>query len=158
MKSSMMTGYRDEKRSTSDAKTYNLYLPWAVKIILLIPLGIFAILAILFLVFGSLKGGPPKFVGIFFLGWVAWFCYFISSIPYKINAYGASEIEFISLTRNRRVSPVDIISIKPYGSQFGFLLVKTNRGKIKLINQFDGFHEFIAKLKVANPSIELRGC
>lgn len=30
--------------------------------------------------------------------------------------------------------------------------------KIRLLSQFDGFHEFVARLKAANPRIELRGC
>jgi len=145
---------------TSDVKTYNLYLSWGAKITSFVPVGVFTLVAIL-LISGILqdsRGGPPQFIGIFFLFGAVFFCYFVSSTPYKIRVYGSLGIEFISLIRRKRVSPVDIISIKPYGSQFGFLLVKTNRGKIKLINQFDGFHEFISSLKSANPSIELRGC
>jgi hypothetical protein len=88
----------------------------------------------------------------------AWFWYFISSLPYQIKVYGNVEIEFVSLLHRRGISPMDIVSIRSYGSQIGFLLVKTNCGKIKLLNQFDGFHEFIANLKAANSSIELRGC
>ena len=52
----------------------------------------------------------------------------------------------------------EIESIKPYSSQFGFLIVRTSGGKIRLLNQFDGFHDFILKLKTANPAVELRGC
>jgi hypothetical protein len=160
MKSSFMNNYDGEKGITSEVKTYTLYLSWGAKITCFVPVGIFTLVAILFLsgVLQDAKGEPPQFIGFFFLLGAAWSLYFVSSTPYKIKVYGNIEIEFISLIRKRRVSPVDIVSIKPYGSQFGFLLVKTNRGKIKLLNQYDGFHEFIANLKAANPSIELRGC
>jgi len=156
----MMSNYDREKGISSEVKTYNLYLSWGAKITSFLPAGTFTLVGILFLssVLQNAKGEPPQFIGFFFLLGATGFCYFASSIPYKIKVYGNFEIEFISLIRRRRVSPVDIISIKPYNSQFGWLLVKSNRGKIKLINQFDGFHEFIANLKAANPSIELRGC
>jgi hypothetical protein len=160
MKLSSMNNYDVEKGITSEVKTYNLYLSWGAKITSLVPVGIFTLVVFLFLsgVLQDAKGEPPQFIGFFFLLGAAGFWYFVSITPYKIKVYGNIEIEFISLIRKRRVSPVDIVSIKPYGSQFGFLLVKTNRGKIKLLNQFDGFHEFIANLKTANPLVELRGC
>ena len=124
------------------------------------PAGIFTIVAILLLsgVLQNAKGEPPQFIGFFSLLGATWFWYFVSSVPYKIKVYGNVEIEFIGLLRKRGVSPIDIVSIRPYGSQYGFLLVKTSRWKIKLLNQFDGFHEFITNLKASNPSIELRGC
>ena len=155
-----MNNFDAERGLTPGVKTYALYLSRWAKITSFIPVGIFTLMAILFLsgVFKNAEGGPPEFIGIFFLIMAAWFWYFISSLPYQIKVYGNVEIEFVSLLRRRRISPMDIVSIRPYGSQIGFLLVKTNHGKIKLLNQFDGFHEFIANLKVANPSIELRGC
>jgi hypothetical protein len=160
MNLSSMNHFDAERGLTHGVKTYTLYLSRWAKITSLIPVGIFTLMAILFLsgIFKNAKGGPPEFIGMFFLIMAAWFCYFISLLPYQIKVHGYVEIEFVSLLRRRRISPMDIVSIKPYGSQFGFLLVKTNRGKIKLLNQFDGFHEFIANLKAANPSIELRGC
>jgi hypothetical protein len=53
---------------------------------------------------------------------------------------------------------MEIQSIKPERSQFGFLVIRHTGGKIKILNQFDGFHEFIADVKGNNPLIELRGC
>jgi len=155
-----MNNFPAERGLTPGVKTYALYLSRWAKITSFIPVGIFTLMAILFLsgVFKNAEGGPPEFIGIFFLIMAAWFWYFISSLPYQIKVYGNVEIEFVSLLHRRRISPMDIVSIRPYGSQIGFLLVKTNCGKIKLLNQFDGFHEFIANLKAANSSIELRGC
>ena len=155
-----MNHFDAERGLTPGVRTYSLYLSWWGKITSFIPVGIFTLMAILFLsgILKNAKGGPPEFIGIFLLIMAAWFWYFISSLPYQIKVHGNVEIEFVSLLRRRRISPMDIVSIKPYGSQLGFLLVKTNRGKIRLLNQFDGFYEFITNLKAANPSIELRGC
>ena len=160
MKLSAVNTFDGKRETTSEVKTYSLYLSWGTKITSFVPVGIFTLVGILFLsgLLQNSKGEPPQFVGLFFLIGAAWFWYFAVSIPYRIKVQGNLEIEFVSLIRRWRVSPVEIVAIKPYGSQFGFLLVKTTRGKIKLLNQFDGFHDFIANLKAANPSIELRGC
>lgn len=144
----------------SDPKTYTLYLTASHKISIFAPVGVFTLVGFL-LVSGLLqnaKGEPPQFIGLFFLAMIAWFSYFVLSIPNKIKVYDNIEIEFVSLIRKKRVSPTDIKSIKPQASQFGFLLIKTSHGKIRILNQFDGFHEFISNLKAKNPAIQLRGC
>ena len=75
-----------------------------------------------------------------------------------ISVSETGEITFISLLRRRSVSGGEIESIKPDRGQFGFLVVRAANRKIRLLNQFDGFHEFIINLKAINPSVELRGC
>ena len=143
-----------------EPKTYTLYLTPSDKISVFAPIGVFTLVGFL-LVSGLLqnaKGEPPQFIGIFFLAVVAWFWYFVLSIPNKIIVHDNIEIEFVSLIRKKRVSLTDIESIKPQASQFGFLLIKTSHGKIRILNQFDGFHEFISNLKANNPTIQLRGC
>jgi hypothetical protein len=150
----------DKGEKAMEPKTYNLYLTLMAKIATFAPPAILALVGFLFLsgAFQSAKGEPPQFIGVFFLIVPAGIWYFILSIPHKIKVYETGEIEFVSVLRKKRVMPLEIQSIKPQGSQFGFLMVRTNHGKIKLANQFDGFHEFITNLKVANPSIEIRGC
>jgi hypothetical protein len=97
-------------------------------------------------------------IGIFWLGMLSWVWYWILSIPYKIQVHETTEIEFIGLIRRRRIKAMEIQSIKAERSQFGFLVIRHTGGKIKILNQFDGFHEFIADVKGNNPLIELRGC
>jgi len=143
-----------------EPKTYALYLPSSDKISTFAPIGIFTLVGFL-LVSGLLqnaKGEPPQFIGIFFLAMAGCFSYFVLSIPHKINVYNNIEIEFVSLIRKKRVSPTEIESIKPRASQIGFLLINTSHGKIRILNQFDDFHEFISNLKTNNPAIQLRGC
>jgi hypothetical protein len=102
--------------------------------------------------------GPPRAVGILWLGIVGWYWYWILSMPHTIGVSESGNVEFIGVTRTRRTTLREIKSIKPYTAQFGFLLVKTGSGKIRILNQFDGFHDFIIRLKTANPAVELRGC
>ncbi len=96
--------------------------------------------------------------GVLLLGISGWIWYWILSIPHKIAVYENGQIEFVSFLRSKRIAPLEIELIKPEATQFGFLIVKTSRGKIRLLNQFDGFHDFIAYLKAHNPSVQLRGC
>jgi hypothetical protein len=67
-------------------------------------------------------------------------------------------IEFICLVRRKSLAARDIRSITPDAGQIGIPAIRTDQGRVRILNQFDGFHEFIAWLKMSNPSVELRGC
>ena len=124
-------------------------------------LGIFAVVGLV-LVSGILisaeGNGPPRVFGIFWLAMVGWNWYWILSFPHRITVSETGEIIFVSLLRRTSVSGREIKSIKPDRGQFGFLLVRTASCKIRILNQFDGFHDFIINLKTMNPSVDLRGC
>jgi len=144
-----------------EERTYRLFVPRSVKIMIFGILAVFTVVGLLFLVlpFFSVDGDfPPRIIAIFWFGIVGWWWYWVSSIPHKILVHETTEIEFISVLRRRRVKTTEITSIRPESSQFGFLTIRHSGGKIRLLNQFDGFHEFITLLKQDNPSIELRGC
>ncbi len=124
-------------------------------------LGLFTIVGLLLVsgVFLTAEGNsPPRFFGILWLGMVGWNWYWILSFPHMITVSETGETTFISLLRRRSVPGREIESIKPDRGQFGFLVVRTANRKIRLLNQFDGFHGFITNLKAMNPSVELRGC
>jgi hypothetical protein len=146
-----------------DTKIYDLYLSLIFKIFvfgmlgLLLFIGIVCIVADIF--FFANGNGPPWFFGIFMILIAGWNFYYIFSFPHRITLSDTDEILFTSLLRSRKISVAEIKSIKPDPSQFfGFLIIKTQNRKIKILNQFDGFHDFILNLKVKNQSIELRGC
>jgi hypothetical protein len=46
-------------------------------------------------------------------------------------------IRFISLIHQKVVAPMEIESIRQETFQFGFLIVGTKKGKIRLLNQFN---------------------
>ena len=144
-----------------EPKTYKLYLSPMLKLMIFGMLGLFTIVGLLLVsgVFLSSEGnGPPRLFGILWFGMVGWNWYWILSFPHKITISETGEITFVSLLRRRSVSGAEIESIKPDRGQFGFLVVRTANCKIRLLNQFDGFHDFIINLKTMNPSVELRGC
>lgn len=145
----------------SDPKTYRLYLPLSVKgMIFAMPIFLMVFGLLLFLDILPFRGGlqPPKPVGIIWLAMIAWLWYSILSIPHRIEVADSGDVEFRSLLRRRRMTSLEIVSIKPEASSFGFLVVRGSRKKIRLLNQFDGFHDFLVNLKAANPMVELRGC
>ena len=67
-------------------------------------------------------------------------------------------MEFVSVLRRLTVRADEIKSIKPEGTQLGFFMVRTERRKIRILGQFDGFHDFLAQLQARHPGVELRGC
>jgi hypothetical protein len=126
--------------------------------------GVFVFLAAMGIVFLSgvvlpAKGPPPpRFIGIVWLGVLVLNGYWVFSIPHSILVTETGAIEFRSLLRRWLVTPMEIESIKPQATHVGFLTVRTVHGKIRLLNQFDDFHEFLSNLKQMNPSVEFRGC
>lgn len=145
----------------NEARTYPLYLSIYLKITVFGTLSLFTVIG-LFVALGPAitfgDDGPQWLFGIFWLTILGWVWYVVLSIPHRIVVFDDGQIEFVSLARRRRCLPLEIKSIKPEASQFGFLVVQTNKGKIRLLNQFDGFHDFLTNLKSKNPSVELRGC
>lgn len=145
----------------SDTKTYPLYVSTYIKLMVFGVLGLFTVIGVLAALGPAIGFGddtPQWLFGTFWLAVVGWLWYVILTIPHRITVQADDQIEFVSILRRKRLLPLEIKSIKPEASQFGFLVVKTNRGKVRLLNQFDGFHEFLTNLKTKNPSVELRGC
>jgi hypothetical protein len=101
---------------------------------------------------------PPPLVGVIFLVVIGLNLVWILSLPYRITFAEDGTIEFISLWRRRAVRAEEIRSIKPAGSHLGFFTVRTDRRKIRILAQFDGFYDFLTRLKAMHPGVELRGC
>jgi hypothetical protein len=140
--------------------SYHLYIPRHLRILIFGLLTIFIIIGLLMvtgLVHSSKGYGPPRFIGVIWLGMVSWYGYLILSLPHTIIVSEPGQVELISIIRKSQTSLREIESIKP-ASQFGFFVVRTATGKFRILNQFDGFHDFIVKLKKANPTVELKGC
>jgi len=145
----------------SAPRTYRLYLLGIQKIF------IFGI-PIVFLVgwlfrMGALllsDGGRSEAIIMIFPGLIVCLIWYtLLSYPYRIEIDEKGGITFVSLIKQKRVTPSEIETIQPDPrSQFGFLVIKYSRWKIRLLNQFDDFHDFITNLKTSNPSIKLRGC
>ena len=79
-------------------------------------------------------------------------------MPYRIEVTEDHFITFVSLLGRTTVSPRDVISIKQRTFDAGFLQLKYTGGKLRMLNQFTGFHDFVHFLKEANPGVEIRGC
>lgn len=144
----------------SNDKSYHLYIQRHLKILMIGMLVIFSVIGLLFIsgLFQSAKGdGPPRFVGIFWFAIIFWNGYWVLSLPHTIVVSESGQVEFIGVIRKRQTKFREIQSIKP-DNQYGFLIVKTGSGKFRILNQFDEFHDFILRLKTANPAVELRGC
>ena len=145
-----------------NSRSYRLHVNITTRVMVFAFLGFFTVLAVL-MVAGLVEPSkqeekiPTWAFSLFFLGVVGMFWFGVLSIPHRIHVAENGRIKFVSTIRKREVEALEIESIKPAG-QFGFLVVTHSRGKITLLNQFDGFHEFISGLKTLNPSVELRGC
>lgn len=79
-------------------------------------------------------------------------------LPHTIEWSSQGTITFRSYLKSIAMSPRDIVSIQPNQSTIGILKVLYGEKKLNVLSQFDGFHDFLQRLKAENPSVELRGC
>jgi hypothetical protein len=141
-------------------KAYHLYIQRHLKILMIGMLTVFSIIGLLFLsgIFQTAQGdGPPRLVGIVWIGIIGLYSYWVLSLPHTIIVSQSGKVEFMSVLRKRQTTLREIQSIKP-DTQYGFLIVRTSSRKIRILNQFDEFHDFLARLKAANPNVKLQGC
>ena len=144
-------------------RIYELYLSLIFKIIVFGMLGLMIAIGVLFIITDlyliSDAGSPGWHFGLLIILIAVMNFYWIFTFPHRIIVLDTDEIIFKGLLRQRRTFIKDIESIKADPSQFfGFLVIKTKHEKIMIMNQFNGFHDFVANLKAKKPSIELRGC
>jgi hypothetical protein len=92
------------------------------------------------------------------IGFVGFLAYQMLRMPSVIEWHGDGTVSFLGPARTLRVSISGIQSIRPGGNGLGFLEIRFAGGKLNLLNQFQGFHDFLSRLKIENPDIELRGC
>jgi hypothetical protein len=140
---------------------YKLYIQPGMKVLLVIIfIAIAGIGAAIALAPSFLQGPkvPPPLVGLLLLTILVLYLYWILCLPYRLTLSQDGALEFISVLRRRTVRAEEIKSIQPDSRQVGFLVVKTDRRKIRILAQFDGFHDFLTRLKAMHPGVELRGC
>lgn len=144
-----------------EPRVYKLYIPSGMKVLLVVifiaSVGFGSAIALSPSLFPCPKA-PPPLVGVLLLAIMGLYLGWILSLPYRITLSQDGVVEFISVLRPRTVRAQEIKSIQPDGRQVGFLLVRTDRRKIRIMAQFDGFHDFLARLKAMHPGVELRGC
>ena len=139
-------------------RSYKLHLQAGLRF-WLVGVGILSVLGPAFILFESAtEGEPPAIVAglVLVVFGVIWFA--VLSTPHTINVLQDQRIEFVSVVRKKTVLPSEIHSIRPSGSQLGWLCIRHANGKVSILQQFSGFHMFLTELESANSAIELVGC
>jgi hypothetical protein len=143
-------------------KLYKLYFAKPLLVFYLLMLGVWALVGvagILFGAFGKLGSeGPPVWVFVILLGFALFNAYMWLRFPFEIKVRDDSIIEFRSVFRRTAISPMEVKSVRAKPYALGFVDVVHQGGKIHLLNQMDGFHDFLSTLKSLNPSVKIQGC
>ncbi|HQP30396.1 MAG TPA: hypothetical protein PLB81_03645 [Deltaproteobacteria bacterium] len=144
-----------------EPKIYSLNVSLFLKILMVSILILFTGVGVFLLWYTSVNTGnsvPPPLLAVAWLIAMVMPWIWLLTVPYRIRVDDLGAIELTSLVRTRTLNPADIVSIGPDATQLGFLILKHRKGKIRLVHQFDNFHEFLSNLKSVNPDIMLRGC
>jgi hypothetical protein len=102
--------------------------------------------------------GAPIWFGVLWLLWVLVTWVQSLKMPFRIDVMDDGLLGFISPIGRTEVRPQEIIAIRQKAFQMGFVEVKHTKGKIRMLQQFTGFHEFLSGVKRANPNVEIVGC
>lgn len=153
-------GQQPNEEIVIENRIYKLYLPLGTKALLIwVVLGFLGMTVLMFILPFITTGAnaPPAFIGFIPLALLGWNLVWFLRFPYEIALHNDGSIDFNSVIRKVRMHATEIQSIKPANGTFGFLVV-TGKKNVRLLAQFDDFHEFVSKLKQYNPSVITRGC
>jgi hypothetical protein len=137
----------DETR-TYRVSGFQLYFMLAVLVILtatapLVVLSIF-------------RQGEDTWFAVIWLAILAWFWFnALVRVAHRIDVSG-EDVEFRTIARSRRTSLNRIRSIR--SSQLGgHATIRFDEGRFDVFGAIDGWHDFITRVKAANPAVELKG-
>jgi len=143
-------------------KLYKLYLGKPLLIFYLVVLAVLVSVGIVGIVVGAIgkvgSEGPPVWVFVILLGFALFNAYMWLRFPFEIKVRDDSFIEFRSVFRRTTISPMEVKSVRAKPYALGFVDVVHQGGTVHLLNQMDGFHDFISTLKSLNPSVKIQGC
>jgi hypothetical protein len=143
-------------------KLYKLYLTKPLLVFYLLMLAAWVLAGVIGTIYGVVGGfgsnGPPAVAFLVMLVVALFTAYMWLRIPFEITVRDDSVIEFRSVLRRVVISPIEIKSVRAKPYALGFIDVVHSGGTVHLLSQMDGFHEFIATLKLSNPAVRVHGC
>ena len=122
----------------------------AVMLAVLVALTAFAPVVV-----GQALDGKHAWFDVIWLGILVWFWFnALYRIAYRIDVR-CDAVEFRSVARRRNTSLARILSISSRPG--GVVTIHYDGGRVDLLGAVDGFHDFIGRVKAANPAVRLRG-
>lgn len=101
------------------------------------------------------RGGGPVWFGVVWLAWLLWALKRYVTMPHTIEIIDDGFIKFIGAFHTTTLAPSAVVSVKAFAGQFVYL--HHSNGKILMLAQFTGFHEFLMHLKQANSQVAMHG-
>lgn len=143
-------------------KHYRLYLSKLLLAFYFSFFAIFILVALLGIAIGVAgkigADGPPTWAFALALAFVLFAAYMWLRFPYEIVVRDDASVEFKSIFRKTTTSLSEIVSVQAKRNAIGFVDVVHTKGTVHLLNQMDGFHDFVATIKAANPAVTIKGC
>ncbi len=143
-------------------KLYKLYFAKPLLIFYLLVFAAWVLAGVIGTIYGAVGGfgsdGPPAWAFLIILVGALFNAYMWLRIPFEIKVRDDSIIEFRSVLRRVAISAIEITSVRAKPYALGLIDVVYVGGKVHLLSQMDGFHEFITILKSLNPAVQIQGC
>ena len=146
--------------SDSASRSFHLHQTLATRMLTFMPVmmfgtGLVAGIALL-LMHGFVM--PGVVIGPIWLAVIGFISAQYLSLVHTIEWSADGTLTFRSHLSRTSLRPDNILSIEPVRGTIGMLQLRHSSGKLRLLNQFDGFYQFLARLKASNPVVRLIGC
>lgn len=143
-------------------KLYKLYLAKPLLVFYLLMLAAWVFAGAIGIILGAMSkfgsDGPPVWVFVIWCCVALFVAYMWLRIPFEIKIHDDNMVEFRSIFRRTIISPLEIKSIRAKPYALGFVDVLHQKGRVHLLSQMDGFHDFISTIKLLNPAVKIEGC
>jgi hypothetical protein len=143
-------------------KLYKLYLANSLLVFALLIPAAWILAGVIGIIVGTVgkfdPDGPPTWIFVLPLIGGVFLANMHLRIPFEIKVRDDGMIEFRSVFRRTIISPVEIESVRAKPYALGFIEVVHQNGRVHLLSQMDGFHDFITTLKSLNPAVKIKGC
>ena len=143
-------------------KLYKLYLAKPLLVFYLVMLAAWVFAGLVGIIVGAAgkfgPNGPPTWAFVIWSCGALFVAYMWLRIPFEIEIHDDNMIEFRSVFRRTIIAPLEIKSVRARPYALGFVDVVHQKGRVHLLSQMDGFHDFIATIKLLNPTVKIEGC
>jgi hypothetical protein len=139
-------------------KVHELELSPVIRYVPFIVLGMVSLVFLGAILFGGPKGPPPVIL-LILLPVFALQLWMMLTQVHRVIVHEDGTLEWVALARTIRVRPESVLKIGPDRSgAVGYFALTHTEGKIRFINQINGFHEILNLIEARNPRVELKGC
>ncbi len=116
-------------------RTYELYLPATFKVFLVFFGVMSVVVPVIVVVLARQPNGLPLPIAGLFTAVIGFVWLYLLRFPHRIVVSEDERLEFVAVLRRRTLAAADVVAVRPYGSQPGYLVFNTSGRGMVIMNR-----------------------